>query len=105
MAPELNLTVEQQARLDEIRARPPEEWGGQQAARIVYASGPSEEPSVRELQVLALVAEGFTSAETAVKLGIAQETVKKHLARLYRKLDAVDAAHAVAIVLRRGLIE
>jgi DNA-binding CsgD family transcriptional regulator len=62
------------------------------------------EPSARELEVLALVAKGRTTAEVARVLHISQETIKTHLANLRHKLQARNRAHAVALAYRRGLI-
>lgn len=60
--------------------------------------------SDRELEVLALVAEGLTNADVGEALGISRETVKSHLAQVLRKLDAVDRVNAVARAYRMGLL-
>ncbi|GAA4995418.1 response regulator [Kitasatospora paranensis] len=66
---------------------------------------PQEEPvSPRELEVLALVAEGCTNREAAVRLFISEATVKTHLLHLYAKLEVKDRAAAVAVGYRRGLL-
>jgi DNA-binding CsgD family transcriptional regulator len=64
-----------------------------------------DEPSTRELQVLALVAEGATNKEAGVALGVSRETVKTHLKHSTQKLGARDRTHAVTICFRRGLLE
>ena len=61
--------------------------------------------SVREIQVLELLAGGSTNKEIAQRLAISDETVKSHLKRLYDKLGASDRAEAVAIALRQNLID
>lgn len=61
--------------------------------------------TVREIQVLELLAGGSTNKEIAQRLAISDETVKSHLKRLYEKLGASDRAEAVAIALRQKLIE
>lgn len=61
--------------------------------------------TLREIQVLELLAEGKGNREIAHVLAISDETVKSHLKRLYEKLGAADRAHAVAIALRQRLIE
>ncbi|WP_162145943.1 response regulator transcription factor [Glycomyces tenuis] len=58
----------------------------------------------REFQVLAAMSEGKSNAEIGGDLFISEETVKTHAKRMYRKLDARDRAHAVAIAMRRGLL-
>lgn len=50
-------------------------------------------------------AEAVREKEIASVLSISEETVKTHLKRLYEKLGAADRAQAVAIALRRNLIE
>jgi DNA-binding CsgD family transcriptional regulator len=61
-------------------------------------------PSVAELDVLILVANGQTNASAAHHLGIDVQIVNSRLKSLYAKLGAEDRAHAVAIALRRRLI-
>jgi len=64
-----------------------------------------DELTPRETQVLAHVARGETNREVAAGLGIAEETVKAHMKSILAKLQANDRTHAVAIALRRGIIE
>jgi DNA-binding CsgD family transcriptional regulator len=61
-------------------------------------------PSARELQVLALIAEGMTDSEIGGRLFVAPNTVKSHVKNLLAKLGARSRAHAVAVGFRRGLI-
>lgn len=60
--------------------------------------------SARELEVLALIAEGTTNREAARKLFISEATVKSHLLHVYAKLDVNDRAAAVGEAFRRGLL-
>lgn len=60
--------------------------------------------SERELEVLRLVASGLTNKEVAASMYLSAETVKAHLETIYRKLDATDRTHAVAVALREGLL-
>lgn len=71
------------------------------------ASRTAERPHVtpRQLQVLELVAEGFTTPQIAQELCVAPATVKTHLAQIYKSLGANDRANAVAVAMRAGLIE
>jgi DNA-binding NarL/FixJ family response regulator len=64
-----------------------------------------DRPSDRELEVLRLMASGFTNKEIAEQLFVSAETVKTHLSSAYRKLGVSDRAHAVAVALRRGLLD
>jgi DNA-binding NarL/FixJ family response regulator len=60
--------------------------------------------SVREWQVLELVAEGMRNKEIAAALGISVDTVGMHVKNLYTKLDVHDRTAAVATAIRRGII-
>jgi DNA-binding NarL/FixJ family response regulator len=60
--------------------------------------------SLREIEVVELLAQGKSNKAIGAALGIAEETVKTHLKRLYEKLGAADRAQAVAIALRQQLI-
>lgn len=63
-----------------------------------------EHLSLRELEVLQLVADGRSNRDVADALGLSALTVKSHLARIGRKLGTGDRAEMVAVVLRCGLI-
>jgi DNA-binding CsgD family transcriptional regulator len=60
--------------------------------------------SHRELEVLALLAEGASNKEIARRLGISVHTAKFHVGSLLDKLDAVGRTDAVAHAARRGVI-
>jgi DNA-binding NarL/FixJ family response regulator len=59
----------------------------------------------REVDVLRLVAGGNPNKEIAAQLSLTEETVKSHIRSILSKLDANDRTHAVAIGLRRGIIQ
>jgi two-component system response regulator DegU len=61
--------------------------------------------SRRESQILQKVAYGATTKEVAHDLGISPHTVKTHLERIFEKLGANDRAQAVAIALRKKLVD
>ncbi|MBN6148835.1 response regulator transcription factor [Xanthomonas sp. AmX2] len=61
--------------------------------------------SAREIQVLQRVAAGNSNKAIAALLSIAEETVKAHMKNILCKLGARDRTHAVAIALKRGIIE
>jgi two-component system NarL family response regulator len=63
------------------------------------------EPSVRELEVLALIAKGRSNKEIATLLGVSDETVKTHVSNVMQKLNAQDRAHAVTEAIRLGWME
>ncbi|MHA7985111.1 response regulator [Rathayibacter sp. CAU 1779] len=58
----------------------------------------------RELEVLALVAEGATNRAAGARLHLSEATVKTHLLSVYAKLGVGDRASAVAEGFRRGLL-
>lgn len=60
--------------------------------------------SVREVEVLGLVAEGLSNKRIADKLFIAENTVKMHVKNILGKLSAADRTQAVTIALRRGIL-
>jgi DNA-binding CsgD family transcriptional regulator len=57
----------------------------------------------RELDVLELVAEGYSTAEVARALWITEDTVRTHVKRTLARLEARTRAHAVAIAFRDRL--
>ncbi|MFF7389207.1 response regulator [Streptomyces scabiei] len=61
--------------------------------------------TVREAQVLRLIAEGLSNAELAQLLGIAESTAKTHVKRILHKIDARDRAQAVVLAYRSGLMD
>ncbi|HEY7295328.1 MAG TPA: response regulator transcription factor [Dehalococcoidia bacterium] len=63
-----------------------------------------EELTARELEVLALLAEGIPNKAIARRLGISDHTVKFHVGSVLSKLDAASRTEAVRIGARRGLI-
>jgi DNA-binding NarL/FixJ family response regulator len=73
-----------------------------------YVSGapaPCEALAPRERQVLQLVAEGNTSKEIAVRLGLSVKTVDSYRARVMEKLDVHETAGLVRYAIRHGVIE
>lgn len=61
--------------------------------------------SPRELEVLALVADGATNRAAGARLHVSEATVKTHLLSIYAKLGVGDRAAAVAEGFRRGLLD
>lgn len=62
-------------------------------------------PTARELEILRLLSGGLTNKDIGERLSLSPETVKSHLGSIYRKLGAEGRAHAVAVALRRGLLD
>lgn len=61
--------------------------------------------SKRETEILQKVAYGATTKSVADELGISPHTVKTHLERIFEKLGANDRAQAVAIAIRKGIVD
>ena len=59
----------------------------------------------REIEVLVGMSHGRSNAQIGQELFLSEDTVKTHARRLFRKLGASDRAQAVAIGLRRGIID
>jgi DNA-binding NarL/FixJ family response regulator len=59
----------------------------------------------REVQVLSEIAGGNRNRDIAEKLFITEETVKVHIKHIMEKLGASDRTQAVAIGVRRGIIQ
>lgn len=59
----------------------------------------------REIEVLRQIADGNRNRDIADKLFITEETVKVHIKHIMEKLGATDRTQAVAIGVRRGIIQ
>jgi len=59
----------------------------------------------REIEVLRLVAAGNANKEIGARLSLTEVTVKSHVKNVLAKLRANDRTHAVAIALKRGIID
>jgi DNA-binding NarL/FixJ family response regulator len=64
-----------------------------------------EDLTSREIEVLNHIAGGNRNRDIADKLFITEETVKVHIKHIMEKLGASDRTQAVAIAVRRGIIE
>ena len=58
----------------------------------------------REIEILKLVAEGYTNQEIADQLTLSIKTVQAHRANMMEKLDLRDITHLVRFAVRYGLI-
>lgn len=85
---------------------------GQSGSRRMFAAGESVPPpssgsgslSRRELQVLTLIADGFTNKQIADELGISVRTVETHRERLMRKLNVQGTAALTKAAITLGLV-
>ena len=67
-------------------------------------SDPVDALSMREIDVIKLIADGATSKEIADKLFISVATVKSHRNNIMKKLNVNDMASLIKIAIRKGLV-
>ena len=82
--------------------------GVSQAVVSAYQSRPgkSADPlTLRERQVLQLIAEGKSTKDVASLLGISVKTAESHRTRLMHKLDIHETASLVRYAVRRGIVQ
>jgi non-specific serine/threonine protein kinase len=75
---------------------------GQARADVPGEASPALTP--RELDVLKLVAQGFSNADIARRLFLSEHTVHRHLANILRKLNLSSRAAAAAWGARTGVV-
>jgi len=76
----------------------------QLAAQLAEHLG-DEALTEREIEVLRRIAGGNRNRDIAEQLFISEETVKVHIKHIMEKLGAADRTQAVAIAVRRGIIQ
>ncbi len=59
----------------------------------------------RQLEILTLLALGFSEKEVAVRLGISFRTARNHVANVYERLGLHHRAEAVLMAVRYGLVK
>jgi DNA-binding NarL/FixJ family response regulator len=74
------------------------------AEKETWTPGSEDLLTLREKEVLELVAAGATNKEIAARLFIAESTVKNHLANILSKLHLRSRVQAAAYALRNGII-
>ena len=79
--------------------------GARLAAQPAQPTGPPDDLSERELEVLKLIALGHTNAEIAGRLYLSVRTVESHRAHIQQKTRQSSRAELVRYALDHGLIE
>ena len=69
-----------------------------------FARRATADLSERELGVLQLLADGFTTEETAARLSLSPHTVRSHVKAALGKLGARNREQAIAIAIRDGAL-
>jgi DNA-binding NarL/FixJ family response regulator len=59
----------------------------------------------REVEILRLVAEGYSNAQLAKMLWVTEQTVKFHLSNIYRKLNVANRTEASRWAQRQGMLD
>jgi DNA-binding NarL/FixJ family response regulator len=77
---------------------------GRKPSRAIASAVHIEALTSREIEVLAMLAEGFSNKEIARQLAISDNTVKFHLSSIFGKLGATSRTEAVTLGMRRGFI-
>lgn len=92
-----------------VRAEHANAWAVDLYRRNVGAVARRPQPHIadltdRELDVMRLAAQGLTVQSIADELFVSRETVKKHLANVYKKLDVHTKLQAVSLLRERGVL-
>lgn len=72
---------------------------------VASSQGTVDPLTLRERQILQLVAEGNSSKEIAERLNLSLKTVETHRTRVMDKLDARNVADMVRYAIRQGIVE
>jgi DNA-binding NarL/FixJ family response regulator len=73
--------------------------------RVSEGKGSTDVLTPRELQILKLIAEAYTSKEIAEMLVISVKTVERHRANILQKLGMRDRVELTRYAIKRGLVE
>jgi len=58
----------------------------------------------RQVELVLMINRGLSNLEIAQTMGVSEMTVKVHVARLFKKLNAKNRSHAVYLAAERGLV-
>lgn len=76
-----------------------------EAQAILTETPAGEDLTLREREVLSLVASGYQNLDIATRLNISKRTVEKHRASLMNKLDVTSVAELMVYALKEGLLD
>lgn len=75
-----------------------------QNGALIATEGPASGLTKREIEILRLVAEGYSNSQLAKMLWVTEQTVKFHLSNIYRKLDVANRTEASRWAQLHGLL-
>jgi len=68
----------------------------------VKRSGPRPDLTIRQQQLIVLVAKGFTNKESASRFNLSEFTVRNHMHRILKQVDAASRSEAVETIRAHG---
>jgi DNA-binding NarL/FixJ family response regulator len=77
-----------------------------QMAKEARAAGPASRPelTLRQQQLVSLVAQGLTNKEIASRLNLSEFTVRNHIHRILKQVDAESRSEAVDVIRASGFV-
>ncbi len=78
--------------------------GGVLKRRTGYGRGTQNELSVRETEIIRLIARGLSNKEISGKLHLSEKTVKNHISRIFAKLNINARTQAAVHAIKTGLV-
>jgi DNA-binding CsgD family transcriptional regulator len=85
--------------------REDEQGKARRQAHYRQTFGPPQPLTLVQRETLTLIAEGFSNAEIGQRLQLSTDTIQSRIKKILIKLGARNRQHAVALALRRGIIE
>jgi DNA-binding NarL/FixJ family response regulator len=82
-------------------------YSGAVAQRLLQRAEPTagDELTVRQVEILTLLAQGKTSKQIGYELGLSPKTVDVHRARIMQRLGLSDLANLTLYAVRKGLVK
>lgn len=75
-----------------------------QGTASILQRGRNDGLTMREIEVLQLIAKGLSNQEIANQLFLSEKTVKNHLTNIFRKLDVADRTQAVVYSIKNKIV-
>ncbi len=87
-----------------VAARPPAGNGGSALSPLLKTAETPPPLTVRECEILGLVASGLANKDVAARLGLRLSTVRNHIHRILDKLNVHSKLEAVSLAFRQGWV-